>query len=808
MVFRRRLYEVMPVRRGRLAGHGERIKAAAATALCAALTAALLPALLAGSPAHASTYPDIGGQPGEIQAAIGYATDMGYMNGAADSKFYPAEPVGRMDVARALVRIFKNLHEDTDPAIKFKDIKSSDPDYRFANLAVKHQYLAPYADGSFRPDEPVTTADAMRGLCIGLGMQDSVQRLMGLYPRGPGYEGFMIVAHDLHLRYRNTHAWPAKPYPRGEMAFSLERTDKLDDWRADYVRDDFDWLRCQCPWTGPLRQRAMDAAFSKVGYPYVWGGDSDSEGGYDCSGLVYFVLEETLGYRMMRVADDQARDGRYPSVGRTELMAGDPIFFYGEANGSTGSYINHAGMYVGNGLFIHSTGSNSGVSVDLLSGYWLDHFAWGKRVIAEPEPQTFDTYVLLMNPGSGYASAKLTYMMPAGVQCSVDTDLAPHSRKTVKIDDTLVNQEVSTRVEATRGSVVAERAMYFVYRGKYPGGHDSAGVTGPATQWYLPEGCTAYGFDTFILVQNPGLQAAHATLTYMTPKGTTRQQAINVAPCSRYTVAVDSVPGMEASEFSTLVSSDAPVVVERSMYFDYNGIKEGHNSPGATRLSRDWYFAEGYTTGSFDSYILIMNPSRFAVPVTVTLTDPAGKRSDIRLGMPPHSRRTLAVDKLRGWERGEFSARVHSDGAQVAAERAMYFDYNGIAGGHDAMGSPEPGRVWYLAEGYTAQDFDTYALISNPGDVKARVSVRYMLRGGKFIDRDYTVLPRRRFTIALDKVKGLAAEEVSTRLSSSEPIVVERAIYFRYGKARGGTCSPGVVAPSKSWYFAEGYTGR
>jgi hypothetical protein len=766
--------------------------------------------------ALAASFGDMSGQPAEIQSAVDYVTGMGYMNGAGDGNFHPAEPMARMDLARALVRLFKNLQEDLDPGIKFKDIKVTNPDYEYANLAVKHQYLSPFSDGSFRPNDPVTCADAMRALVVGLGLTAQVQHLMGLYPRGPSHEGFMVVAHDLHLRYRNTRVWPTSKFPRGEMAFSLEKADKLDEWRAEYVRESFDWLHCQCPWLGPLRQKAMDAAFSQVGYPYVWGGESDTEGGFDCSGLVYFVLEETLGYPMMRVADDQARDGRYPSVGREELMAGDPIFFYGEVTGSSSAYIDHAGMYIGQGLFIHSTGGNSGVSVDRLTGYWLDHFAWGKRVIPEQEPETFDTYILLMNPGSGYAAAKLTYMMPAGQQADVDVSLAPYSRQTVKVDDTLVNQEVSTKVTATRGQVVAERSMYFRYRGKYPGGHNSAGVTSPDTQWYLPEGCTAYGFDTFILVQNPGSEPAHVKLTYMTAAGSTLDQVISVGPCSRYTVAVDSVPGMEKAEFSTLVDSDRPVVVERSMYFDYNGIREGSNSPAASSLSSDWYFAEGYTApGSFDSYILIMNPSAGAVPVTVTLTDPAGRTADVKFDMPPHSRRTLAVDRVEGWDHAEFSARVHSGGAPVAAERAMYFRYGGIAGGHnaiegghDAMGCPAPSKTWYLAEGYTGQNFDTYILISNPGNSKARVAVRYMLNGGRYVDRAFIVAPRSRYTVPVNKVKGLANEEVSAYLASSQPIVVERSMYFRYGRVQGGSCSGGVTAPSVRWYFAEGYTGK
>ena len=803
MVLRRRVHEVEM-----LTQVGNRRLRRLAGALAAVMLVAALP--LAASPpgALAASFPDIAEQPPEIQAAIEFAATGGYMNGAADGRFYPDAPTSRMDLAKALVCLFERQGEAVDPEISFKDIKKTDPGFKYANLAVKYAYVTGNADGKFRPDDPVKTLEAMTGLVVGLDLVTPVRHLMGLYPRGPSYEGYMIVAHDLHLRYRNTRAWPTEGYPRGELAFSLERAGSPEGWRLDYISESFDWLNCQCPWLGPKRQKAMDAAFSKIGYPYVWGGESDAERGYDCSGLVYFVLAGKLGYPMQRVADAQARDDRYPTVNREELLAGDPIFFYGDTGGDSSAYINHAGMYIGQGLFIHSTGSNSGVSVDLLEGYWLEHLAWGKRVIPEGEPETFDTYILLMNPAVGGASVELSYMMPGGEQCEREVSLAPNSRTTVKVDDALVNQEVSTAVRATGGEVIAERSMYFRYRGKYPGGHSSPGTRAPATEWYLPEGCTAHGFDTFILVQNPADLPAKVSLAYMTAEAETLDQEIVLQPRSRYTVAVDSVPGMEAREFSTRVTSDTPVVVERSMYFDYGGIREGHNSPGATTLASDWYFAEGYTAGGFDSYILVMNPDESAAEITVTLSNPAGKSEDVRFEMPPRSRYTLPVDSLEGWGRREFSAHVRSS-VPVAAERAMYFvDYNGIAGGHDALGSPAPARTWYLAEGYTAQGFDTYILLQNPSEKKVGVEVRYMLKEGRCVEKTYSIPPRARYTICVDKVKGLAAEEVSAYVSASEPIIAERSMYFKYGDIEGGTCSPGVNFTSATWYFAEGYTGK
>ena len=762
---------------------------------------------LAPGTSRAATFPDIGSQPADIQAAINYVADKGYMNGAPDGKFYPGEAVARIDCAQALVKIFRQQSEGTDPDISFTDMKSTDPDFKYANLAVKHGYLSKFGDGSFRSRDPVTTQVALTGLVMGLKMDDPVKYLNGLYPRGPSYQGYVIVAHDLHLKIKDTRTWPGDNYPRGEMAYSLQKMDQLDDWRVDYIRESFDWLHCQTPWMGPKREKALDSAFAKVGAPYVWGGESDAERGFDCSGLTYYALSSILGYPMLRTADDQARDKKYATINRKELLAGDPIFFYKDATNDTSAPIGHAGMYIGQGLFIHSTGSNAGVSVDRLAGYWDEHFAWGKRVIAEPEPETFDTYILLANPKDEKAEATLTYMLPGGKTYDEDVELDPNSRKTVKVDDMLVNQEVSTTVVATSGEVIPERSMYFRYRGFYPGGHDSPGVSSPAKEWYLPEGCTAWGFDTFIPVQNPGKDAANVTVTFMKSDGTTADSTFTVQPYSRYTVAVDSLPGLEQAEFSARVTSDLPVVVERSEYFDYGGIKEGHNSPGVTALANDWYFAEGCTAYGFDTFFLLMNPSGQPADVTLTLLDNGGLSEDIPLRVQPHSRYTVMADGIKGWERREFSAHVRSADVKIAAERSMYFDYNGIKGGHDALGCGAPRSQWYLAEGYTAKGFDTYILLANPGDKDAKVDVRYLLSKGRYLDRSYGVKARSRYTIGVDGEEGLSAEEVSASIKSSEPIVVERSMYFRYGQREGGSCAPGVCDPSGKWYFAEGYTG-
>ncbi|MEW6554171.1 MAG: hypothetical protein AB1384_07800, partial [Actinomycetota bacterium] len=119
-----------------------------------------------------------------------------------------------------------------------------------------------------------------------------------------------------------------------------------------------------------------------------------------------------------------------------------------------------------------------------------------------------------------------------------------------------------TVVEATEGQVVCERSMYGDGR---TWAHDSVGATAPAASWYLAEGATGGGFETYILVQNPGDTEAAVTITYMTDFARLEGPSLTLAPRSRCTVNVNAE--LTTYYVSAMVTSDQPVVVERAVYY-------------------------------------------------------------------------------------------------------------------------------------------------------------------------------------------------------------------------------------------------
>ena len=114
-------------------------------------------------------------------------------------------------------------------------------------------------------------------------------------------------------------------------------------------------------------------------------------------------------------------------------------------------------------------------------------------------------------------------------------------------------RDVSTLVESTNGvGIVADRSMYFNYGG-CDDGNSEAGVTAPASSWYLAEGYTGGRFDTYVLLQNPGGETASVEATFMREDGANIKKNYELPPHSRYTITADRVEGLESAGFSTRV---------------------------------------------------------------------------------------------------------------------------------------------------------------------------------------------------------------------------------------------------------------
>ena len=428
---------------------------------------------------------------------------------------------------------------------------------------------------------------------------------------------------------------------------------------------------------------------------------------------------------------------------------------------------------------------------------------WGSKVWYLAEGSTgkdakgsFETWVLLQNPGSKQAKAAITYMTPDGEKEGPKPTLLPGTRQTFNVGETVPdNWSVSAKVTSDE-PIVAERSMYWNSAGagatNRQAAHGSIGVTGATNTWYLPEGSTGKdangNFETWVLLQNPGTKPAKAKITYMTPDGEKEGPEPTLEPGTRQTFNVADVVA-DTWSVSTKVNSNEPVIAERAMYWhSASGVyrQAAHDSIGVTQSAVTWYLAEGTTgsdaNGNFETWVLLQNPGTEPAKAKITYMTPDGEKDGPEPTLQPGTRETFSVGQTvpGNWN---VSTRVTSD-EPIIAERAVY--WNSAAGvyrqaAHDSIGVSAAGKTWFLAEGSTGKDstgsFETWVLLQNPGTKAVKAQIMYMTPTGLKLGPKTTLEPgtRQSFNVA-ESVPD--TWDVSIMVTSDQPVIVERAMYW------------------------------
>ncbi|MDP2228700.1 MAG: C40 family peptidase, partial [Moraxellaceae bacterium] len=118
-------------------------------------------------------------------------------------------------------------------------------------------------------------------------------------------------------------------------------------------------------------------ALSLIGTPYKYGGNSP-ETGFDCSGLVRYILGLSSTITLPRSSAEMFRMGGR-DVSLDNLVAGDLIFFKVKSR-----RINHVAVYIGEGRFVHAPSTGGFVRVDVLGkSYWQKYITGARRVLPE-----------------------------------------------------------------------------------------------------------------------------------------------------------------------------------------------------------------------------------------------------------------------------------------------------------------------------------------------------------------------------------------------------------------------------------------
>lgn len=395
----------------------------------------------------------------------------------------------------------------------------------------------------------------------------------------------------------------------------------------------------------------------------------------------------------------------------------------------------------------------------------------------------FSTYLTIQNPNAAPVSAAVTYM-PTGRSNVTETISLPANSQTTLTNDNLVAKmggsfDFSTKVVSTDPArpIAVDRTMSWTGPGAAsPEGHSSVGVNAPADIWYLPEGSTAWGFETWLLIQNPNPGTATCTLTYMIEGEGPQTRVKQVPGNSRQTYSMlDDIGSKDAS---VKVESDLPVIPERAMY--RNNRREGHDSIGTTSPAIEYLLAEGatgYDVG-YITYVLVQNPHDAATNVEVDYITGSGLVPGPRFTMDPNSRKTVRVnDQLP--PNTDVSTRVRGS-STIIAERAMYWNNGTGEACHDSIGMSAPHSAFYLPDGESSGGRETWTLVQNPNPEEVMVEIAYLPAGGGTPVKKGESIPansRRTFSMAEHSgVNGRASVLVTAGLGRK--VMVERAMYW------------------------------
>ena len=215
---------------------------------------------------------------------------------------------------------------------------------------------------------------------------ETVARLLGLRTNHPASDDGLELGLD-------------DPATRAEAAYSLARVLELSGWEQEQIRRSVEQL--VLPELTDSQRQILRRAVSFVGWPYIWGGTSEAPqqlwdgrrlpGGFDCSGFVWrvFKLEPFAGASalatVLRGRTTYEMSGEVPPAQRImkveNLQPGDLIFQGAAGPKSKPAQVDHAGIYLGGGWFVHSSGN--GTTLHPFEGWYRSRFAWARRPLRE-----------------------------------------------------------------------------------------------------------------------------------------------------------------------------------------------------------------------------------------------------------------------------------------------------------------------------------------------------------------------------------------------------------------------------------------
>ncbi len=408
---------------------------------------------------------------------------------------------------------------------------------------------------------------------------------------------------------------------------------------------------------------------------------------------------------------------------------------------------------------------------------------------------------------------------------SVNTDLGVTEQQSALLLSALVTVPTS----ACTG-IVAERPMYFNYRG-VQSGSDIMGASHLGSNFYFADVPTMGGSSSFMtsylsILNPPTGSLATVTATYYAAGHQVGMQQISVAAGSRGTILPDTLH--LPSHVAAVISSDQPVVVERSSYL-YNmhagiaGMVSSANSLlGAPMLYNNWLFAEGYTGGQTQEDLILSNLKPIDTTATIVLEYQNGHHQSLTMQVGAYSQVVFDVNAANMHPTGscdvspcsvtpEVSAEVTATSTSLVVERDMFFHYTHTVSGTSSTvmatgGSAVTGAMVAttdtanFAEGYTNTGYNEWLTLQNPTMSSEQVRVTLLNEYGRSYTQiitiraksrstaDITMLVKQHLVQSGDDARAYQVSMSVKAVGNNVVFVAERPMYFHNGSGiQGGT---------------------
>jgi hypothetical protein len=345
------------------------------------------------------------------------------------------------------------------------------------------------------------------------------------------------------------------------------------------------------------------------------------------------------------------------------------------------------------------------------------------------------------------------------------------------------------------------------------------------SRWYFAEGNTQDYIERLSFF-NPADTEATATVTLLPPGfATPLTSTVTIAASGRNDLMLNDII-TATSSLPAIVESSTPLIVERSMELP----TDVNSGLGVRQLSRVWYFAEGSTADTFETYLVLFNPHPTPTEATVTYMKGDGIQAQQQVPIPPYQRVVVTVGDVL--PAVGFGAQVVAS-QPIAVERTMRFGID-RGGMHVGPGITQLSRQWYFAEGTTEEPFLMRILLLNPNSQAATTTITFMTPDGTSLTRRYIIPATTRLVVDVNEIVPTLG--VATDIESDRPIAAERSLYFApelpvpqgtgatealtpttpittintIPPARNiplaGSVSAGLSEPDYLWYFADGRT--